>query len=133
MRKQILIAIENAGRNYCAYAPEINGCITVGTTVEETKRNMVEALEGHLSTMVKNGDELDLPDDDTVYCLVSVRIPSDGEGATGETLREYRKRSGLTQEEMASKLEVTKATISEWENGKRPLPGTVKFALEAVY
>ena len=132
MLKQVLIAIENAGKNYSAYAPEVPGCVTVGDTVEETKRNMVEALEGHVAALLDKGEKVELPDDDTTYCLVAIRLPSRNEAVSGETLREYRRRSGLTQEELAAKLEVTKATISEWENGKRPLPGTVKFALEAV-
>ena len=127
-----LIAIENAGKNYSAYAPEIPGCISTGPTVEDTKRRMVEALEAHIETMIEDGVDPDLPDDDTAYCLVSVRVPTRGKDATGETLRDYRRRNGLTQEALASKLEVTKATISEWENGKRPLPGTMKFVLETV-
>ena len=133
MLKQVLIAIENAGKNYSAYSPEIPGCITVGDTVEETKRNMVEALEGHIAAMQEKGEPVELPDDDTTYCLVAIRVLSKNKRISGETLREYRQRSGFTQDELAAKLEVTKATISEWENGKRPLPGTVKFALEAVY
>jgi len=35
-----LIVIENAGRNYSAYSPDLPGCASTGTTIEETQRNM---------------------------------------------------------------------------------------------
>ena len=37
-----------------------------------------------------------------------------------ETIRNIRKRSGLTQVQMARTLDVRQATISAWETGKRP-------------
>jgi transcriptional regulator with XRE-family HTH domain len=62
-----------------------------------------------------------------------VDVPAEVEkNVDGSALRAYRKRIGMTQEQMAERLEVTKATVNKWENGKQPLPGTVKFALEAV-
>ena len=36
-----------------------------------------------------------------------------------ETIRDIRKRSGLTQVQMARTLDVRQATISAWENGKQ--------------
>ena len=36
-----------------------------------------------------------------------------------ETIRKIRKRSGLTQVEMARALDVRQPTISAWENGKQ--------------
>lgn len=34
-----------------------------------------------------------------------------------ESIRKYRKASGLTQEEMAKRLGVTTPAVSKWENG----------------
>lgn len=34
-------------------------------------------------------------------------------------LREYRKRLGLTQKQIAEKIGVTQATVQRWETGKR--------------
>lgn len=34
-----------------------------------------------------------------------------------ENIVEFRKKKGVTQEEMASFLGVTKASVSKWENG----------------
>ena len=36
----------------------------------------------------------------------------------GENLRKYRKQKGLTQDELAEKLYVTRQAVSNWENGK---------------
>ena len=49
---QYLIIIENAGGNLSGYFPDVPGCGTAGATVEEVRRNAVEALSGHLE-----GDE----------------------------------------------------------------------------
>jgi len=43
-----LIAIEHGKNNYCAFSPDVPGCYTDGDTVEETLKNMREALEFHL-------------------------------------------------------------------------------------
>jgi len=43
-----LIVIERGKKNYGAFSPDVPGCITVGDTVEETLKNMREALEFHL-------------------------------------------------------------------------------------
>ena len=42
------IVIEEAGSNYSAYAPDMPGCVATGSTVEETEREIREAIEFHL-------------------------------------------------------------------------------------
>lgn len=37
--------------------------------------------------------------------------------AFGERLQEFRKRSGLTQEEFAEQLQVSRQSVSRWESG----------------
>ena len=37
--------------------------------------------------------------------------------AFGERLQEVRKRSGLTQEEFAEQLQVSRQSVSRWESG----------------
>lgn len=39
----------------------------------------------------------------------------------GVRLKELRKKAGYTQDELAELLEVTKLTISNWENGKHEI------------
>ena len=39
------IVIENAGPNFSAYVPDLPGCVATGATVEETEREIREAIE----------------------------------------------------------------------------------------
>lgn len=130
MLRNVLIGIEKASNNYAAFAPEYDGCVATGETIEEVKRNMTSALEAHLNAMVEDGEEL--VDDSTLFCLLSVPVRDRGVEATGETLRKYRQRQGMTQADLAKKWEVTPESISEWERGRRSLPGTIKSLLEVV-
>lgn len=59
MQKKIWICIEKADGNYSAYAPEVPGCVSAGDTVEETRENMIEALEFHVEGMLEDGESLD--------------------------------------------------------------------------
>jgi predicted RNase H-like HicB family nuclease len=45
---RFLVVIERANGNYSAYAPDLPGCVATGKTVEETERNMHEAIEMHV-------------------------------------------------------------------------------------
>lgn len=38
--------------------------------------------------------------------------------AFGDRLQEVRKRSGLTQEEFAEQLQVSRQSVSRWESGR---------------
>ena len=50
-----LIAIEKANHNYSAYLPGVPGCIATGKTIEETKKNITEALAMHVQGLVEDG------------------------------------------------------------------------------
>ena len=47
MRKFVVV-VEQAEGNYSAYSPDLPGCVATGATVDETMRNMVEAIHFHL-------------------------------------------------------------------------------------
>ena len=51
-----LVVIEQAQGNLAAYAPDLDGCITVGQTVDEVLHNMQEALSLHIEGMLRDGD-----------------------------------------------------------------------------
>lgn len=55
------VIIEKAGQNFSAWSPDLPGCITTGPTVEETIRNMHEAISGHLAVMREFGDPMPDP------------------------------------------------------------------------
>ncbi|HSA05935.1 MAG TPA: type II toxin-antitoxin system HicB family antitoxin [Candidatus Gastranaerophilales bacterium] len=50
-----LIIIEKSKNGFGAYAPDVEGCVAVGKTVEETMKNMQEALEFHIQSLIKDG------------------------------------------------------------------------------
>ena len=43
-----MVVIEKSPRNYCAFSPDVLGCIAAADTLEETATLMREALEFHL-------------------------------------------------------------------------------------
>jgi predicted RNase H-like HicB family nuclease len=51
-----VILIEEGPNNFSAYAPDVPGCVATGKTLEETKRQMKEALEFHFEGMVLDGE-----------------------------------------------------------------------------
>ncbi len=69
--KKYAIVIEDAGSNYSAYSPDVPGCITTGATIEETKRNMIEALEFHLEGLKEDGLPLPKPSSDVDFVEVA--------------------------------------------------------------
>jgi predicted RNase H-like HicB family nuclease len=55
------VIFERAESNWAAYVPDLPGCITTGKTLEETKANIREAIEGHLETLREFGDPIPQP------------------------------------------------------------------------
>jgi len=49
--QKFLIVIEKADNNYSAYSPDLPGCVATGQTIEETEKNMYQAVEMHLDGM----------------------------------------------------------------------------------
>src|SRR5580698_2870318 len=70
MSMQYTIIIEKAKNNYSAYAPDLPGCITTGKTIEETSRNMQEAIALHIRGMREDGDPI--PEPTTTAAVVEV-------------------------------------------------------------
>ena len=55
------VIYERAPNNWAAYVPDLPGCITTGKTLDETKANIREAIEGHLETLRKFGSAIREP------------------------------------------------------------------------
>jgi predicted RNase H-like HicB family nuclease len=49
---QIIIEKEPEDEGYFAYSPTLPGCFSNGKTIEETKRNIRQAIEQHLASML---------------------------------------------------------------------------------
>ena len=66
-----LIIIEKANKNYSAYIPDVPGCIATGKTIEETKKNIKEALDMHLEGLAEDGLTSPRPKAKADYIAVS--------------------------------------------------------------
>ncbi len=62
--------IEKAENNYSAYVPDLPGCIATGQTVEETEREIREAIEFHIEGMIEDGLPLPEPSSFVDYAEV---------------------------------------------------------------
>jgi predicted RNase H-like HicB family nuclease len=49
---QIVIEKEPEDEGYLAYTPNVPGCFSNGATMEEAKRNIRQAIEQHLASML---------------------------------------------------------------------------------
>jgi predicted RNase H-like HicB family nuclease len=70
MAMRYTVIYERAESNWAAYVPDLPGCITTGDTLEETARNIREAIEGHLQTLREFGEPI--PEPKTVASEIEV-------------------------------------------------------------
>lgn len=49
------IVVEKSRNNYSAYVPDLPGCVATGFTVEETEREIREAIGFHIEGLVEDG------------------------------------------------------------------------------
>lgn len=56
MSQKYAVIFEQAESNWAASVPDLPGCITTGRTLEETERNIREAIQGHLQTLREFGE-----------------------------------------------------------------------------
>lgn len=55
------IVIEHAGANYSVYVPDLPGCVATGSTVEEARERIAEAVALHLEGMREDGEPIPPP------------------------------------------------------------------------
>jgi len=68
------IIVEKGQGNYGAYAPDLPGCVAVGDTVEETIRQMKEAIDFHLEGLRAEG--LPIPKPQIITRKVDLEVPA---------------------------------------------------------
>jgi predicted RNase H-like HicB family nuclease len=68
--KRYAIVVEQAGRNYSAYVPDLPGCIATGETIEATERLLREAIELHLAGLREDG--LPVPEPSSVVDYLEI-------------------------------------------------------------
>jgi antitoxin HicB len=60
MKFRIVIEQDEDGK-FVASCPTLPGCWSQGTTRDEAKRNIAEAIEGYLESLSKHGDPIPPP------------------------------------------------------------------------
>ncbi len=61
MSVRYAVVFEKAASNWAAYVPDLPGCMSTGASLQETERNIREAIEGHLETMREFGEVIPPP------------------------------------------------------------------------
>ena len=84
MKQKILsyrTIIEPDGKYYHGYVPALPGCHTQGDTIEETQKNLKEAMTGWLSVRQDLG--WPIPEDNLIESIQTVTIPHSSGAAYG--------------------------------------------------
>ena len=68
------IIIEGEGDSFSAYAPELPGCVSAASSVEEVEALMREAIQFHLDMMRERGEEI--PPPTTVATAIAEVVPT---------------------------------------------------------
>ena len=55
---EIVIEREPEAEGYFAYSPTLPGCFSNGLTIEEARRNMREAIQLHVESLLAHGDSI---------------------------------------------------------------------------
>jgi len=72
MKYVYTVVIEKGEGNYGAYVPDLPGCISTGQTIDETMKNIQEAIEFHLEGMREDGDPIPVPSTTAGVAVVEV-------------------------------------------------------------
>jgi predicted RNase H-like HicB family nuclease len=65
------VVIEQTGTGYSAFSPDVSGCVAVGDTEEETRRNFQDALIEHFRAMREVGEPIPEPRSSVDYVEVA--------------------------------------------------------------
>ena len=68
---RFLVVVEKAENNYSAYCPDLPGCIATGDTIEETEKNIHEAIEMHIKGLMEDNKPIPKPESIAEYIAVS--------------------------------------------------------------
>lgn len=70
------VVFEKADNNYSAYSPDLPGCIATGDTLEETERNMEEAMRFHIEGMLEDNEPIPVPQSHVLYIDIPIPDPA---------------------------------------------------------
>ena len=65
------VVIEQVEGNFCAYVPDLPGCVATGATVAEAEAEIRDAIEFHLEGMREDGLPIPAPSSRVEYVEVA--------------------------------------------------------------
>ena len=65
------IVIEKAESNYCAYVPDLPGCIATGANIKQVEAEIREAIEFHIDGLREDGSLIPLPSSQVEYIEIA--------------------------------------------------------------
>jgi len=74
--RQFTVIIEPDEDAFHAYAPVLPGCHTFGSTVEEARANIAEAIALHIESMQADDEPLPLEGEPLFITRLSVPVPA---------------------------------------------------------
>ena len=61
MKLKYAVIMREGPNNWGAYCPDVLGCISTGSDIDDMRRMIREALEGHIEFMANDGDPIPWP------------------------------------------------------------------------
>ncbi len=61
MTNRYLVVYAKSSQNYSGFAPDVPGCVSVGTSLEEMRSMLTEALSFHLEGTAEDGNPIPSP------------------------------------------------------------------------
>jgi len=68
------VVIEPDGEEFHAFVPALPGCHTFGATLDETRANIIEAMQLHIESMLKDGEPLPVEGEPLIVTRLSVPV-----------------------------------------------------------
>lgn len=60
---------------FIAHVPSLPGLVTQGETLEEAKMMAQDAIEGYLSVLIEDGEDIPIEPEQTEISKIKVRVP----------------------------------------------------------
>jgi len=127
-----LIEQDVDGKSYNVHFPDLSGCLSYGSSLDEAKENAQEALSVYLESLDSRSKEIpcasEISGSNVFYISPDIKI------AFAIEVKKIREREGLTQKDVAAKLGIGWASYQRIENPRRTNPTlTTIHRLEKVF
>ena len=106
MKLKYAVVYERTSNNYCAYAPELPGCVSTGRTWDEMQKMIREAIAFHIEDLKEKGEPVPVPHMSTGEAM-TYHIKTLSEAEPVPDVPELETTVGMVEVETAVKLSRT--------------------------